>query len=100
MKIKKGDKVVVITGKDRGKTGTVAQAFPKTSRVLVDGVNLRKKHEKARGNRKGQIVERPAPLSISNVMILDPKSGKGTRIGIARKDGVRVRIAKKSGQEL
>lgn len=100
MKIKKGDKVVVITGKDRGKTGTVAEAFPKTNRVLVDGINMRKKHEKARGSRKGQIVERSTPLHVSNVMIADPKGGKGTRIGIVRKDGVRTRVAKKSGQEL
>jgi large subunit ribosomal protein L24 len=99
MKIKKGDKVVVIAGKDRGKTGTVAEAFPKASRVLIDGINMKKKHEKARGSRKGQIVERSVPLHVSNVMILDPKTGKGTRVGIARKDGARTRIAKKSGQE-
>lgn len=99
MKIKKGDKVVVITGKDRGKMGAVTEAFPKTNRVLVEGINMKKKHEKARGSRKGQIVERAMPVHVSNVMILDPKGGKGTRIGIVRKDGARTRVAKKSGSE-
>lgn len=99
MKIKKGDKVIVIAGKDRGKTGMVSEAFPKTNHVLVDGVNMKKKHEKARGNRKGQVVERAAPLHVSNVMILDPKTNKGTRVGIVRTDGVRTRVGRKSGSE-
>jgi len=99
MKIKKGDKVVVIAGKDAGKTGTVSTAFPKTNQVLIEGINLRKKHEKPRGNRKGQIVERAMPFHVSNVMIADPKGGKATRVGIIRKDGKRVRVAKKSGTE-
>lgn len=90
---------MVIAGKDRGKTGTVTEAFPRELKVLVDGVNMKKKHEKPRGNRKGQIVERAMPLHVSNVMIVDPKGGKRTRVGIVRKDGARVRIAKKSGQE-
>jgi large subunit ribosomal protein L24 len=99
MKIKKGDKVIVISGKDKGKAGVVSAAMPKDNKVLIEGVNLRKKHEKARGARKGQIVERAMPLHISNVMIADPKSGKGTRVGILRKDGVRSRVAKKSNTE-
>jgi large subunit ribosomal protein L24 len=99
MKIKKGDKVVVIAGKDAGKTGTVTRALPRENRVFVEGVNLRKKHEKPRGTAKGRIVEREASLHVSNVMITDPKSGKGTRVGIARKDGKRVRVAKKSKTE-
>lgn len=99
MKIKKGDKVIVIAGKDRGKTGTVAEAFPRRDQILVDGVNLKKKHEKARGTRKGQVVERAMPFHVSNVMILDPQTGKGSRIGIMRKDGKRIRVSKKSKTE-
>lgn len=99
MKIKKGDKVIIRAGKDRGKAGTVTEAFPKKDMVLVEGLNLRKKHQKPRGNRKGQVVERATPMHVSNVMIADPKSGKGTRVGISRKGGKRTRIAKKSGTE-
>ena len=102
MKIKKGDKVIVRSGKDKGKTGTVTAAFPKTSMVLVEGVNMKKKHQKPRGRnvRKGQIIEKALPIHVSNVMIVDPKSGKGTRVGISRKDGKRVRVTKKSKAEL
>lgn len=102
MKIRKGDKVVVISGKDRGKTGVVSRAFPAALRVLVDGVNIKKKHQKSRhGDKKGQMVEKALPIDISNVMLVDPKGGKRTRVGIAKKEkgGKRVRIAKKSGQE-
>lgn len=99
MKIKKGDKVIVISGKDAGKTGTVTRVLPREDRIFVEGVNVRTKHEKARGTQKGRIVERETPIHVSNVMIADPKSGKGTRVGIMRKDGKRVRIAKKSKTE-
>jgi large subunit ribosomal protein L24 len=92
--------VLVIAGKDRGKSGVVTEAFPRENRVLIDGINLKKKHEKRRGTRKGQIVERAMPIHVSNVAILDPKTGKGSRIGIRRKDGARVRVSKKSGTEL
>jgi large subunit ribosomal protein L24 len=102
MKIKKGDKVVVIAGKDKGKTGTVTTAFPKSNQVLIEGVNMKKKHQKARGRgaRKGQILEKALPIHASNVMIVDPKTGKGTRVGISRKGGKRVRVTKKSKAEL
>ncbi len=101
MKIKKGDKVIVVSGAEKGKTGTVTRALPKTSQVLIEGVNLRKKHEKSRqGGRQGQIVERATPLHVSNVMLLDPKSGKGTRVSIKRDNGKRARIAVKSKQEV
>jgi len=98
MKIIKGDKIIVIAGKDRGKTGTVSQAFPKTGMVLVDGVNMKKKHQKPRGRnaRKGQILEKSLPLHVSNVMVVDPKSGTRTRVGVIRKDGKRIRVTKKS----
>jgi len=101
MKIKKGDKVVVISGKDKGKTGTVTAAFPKENKVLVDGVNIKKKHQRPRrGGQKGQILDKGFPIHASNVMIVDPKSGKRTRIGITRKDGKRARITKKSQAEI
>lgn len=80
MKIKKGDKVIVITGKDSGKTGVVERAFPKENRVLVSGVNMRKTHERAkRSGAKGQMVEKSLPINASNVMLIDAKTGKGTR---------------------
>lgn len=101
MKIKKNDKVTVIAGKDKGKTGTVTLALPKTNQVIVEGVNIRKKHQKPRrGGQKGQIIEKSMPIHASNVMIVDPKSGKQTRVGIQRKDGKRTRITKKSKSEL
>lgn len=101
MKIKKGDKVVVISGKDKGKTGTVTAAYPREMKVLVDGVNIKKKHQKARrGGQKGQVVEKNFPIHASNVMIVDPKGGKGTRVSIVRKEGKRVRVTKKSQSEI
>lgn len=100
MKIRKGDKVIIITGTDKGKTGTVTTAFPKTNQVVVEGLNMKKKHQKPRGNRKGQIVERAMPLNVSNVMLVDPKTGKGTRVSITRKGDKRVRVAVKSRTEI
>jgi large subunit ribosomal protein L24 len=79
MKIKKGDKVIVITGKDAGKKGTVQRAFPQQTRVLVEGVHMVKVHERARGTKKGQIVEKAMPIHASNVMLVDSKTGKPTR---------------------
>ena len=100
MKIKKGDKVIVISGTDKGKTGTVTLAIPKSNQVVVEGLNMKKKHEKPRGNKKGQIVERAMPLHVSNVMIVDPKSGKGTRISFSTKGDKKVRVAVKSKAEV
>ncbi|MEK7132658.1 MAG: 50S ribosomal protein L24 [Patescibacteria group bacterium] len=101
MKLKKGDKVVVIAGKNRGTSGTIARALPKKNRVFIDGVNVVKKHRRPSGqNRKGQIVDKPMSIHISNVMLADPKGGKPTRIRIVRKNGVRERVAVKSGQEI
>jgi large subunit ribosomal protein L24 len=77
MKIKKGDKVIVISGKDKGKTGEVAHAYPKLNRVLILGVNVAKRHQRARKQgQKGQLIEKPMPIHVSNVMIVDPKKGK------------------------
>ena len=102
MKLKKGDKVVVIAGKDKGKTGTVARVLRAEGRVLIDGVNVVKRHRRAtRQGGKGQIIDMPVPLHASNVMLADPKSGKPTRIRFTRdKDGKKARIAVKSGQEI
>ncbi|WP_342753113.1 50S ribosomal protein L24 [Shouchella clausii] len=99
MHVKKGDKVVVITGKDKGKQGTVLEAYPKKSRVLVEGVNMVKKHAKpSQDNPQGGILNQEAPIHVSNVMPLDPKTGEVTRVGYKVENGKKVRIAKKSGE--
>ncbi len=102
MKLKKGDKVIVIAGKSKGEKGTIARVFPKDNSVLIDGVNLSTKHRRRTANaRKGQKVEIPMPINASNVMLADPKSGKPTRIKISRtKDGKRERVAVKSGESI
>ncbi len=98
MKIKKGDKVIVIAGKDKGATGVVLKAIPTEDRVVVEGVNIAKRHQKSRTTgQSGQIVDKTMPVHVSNVALVDPKGGKATRIGIKREDGKRVRVAKKSG---
>lgn len=97
MKIKKNDKVIVISGKDKGKTGSVESVFKKESKIIVSGINLRKVHKRAtRSDQKGQIVDKTMPIHVSNVMIVD-KNGKQTRVGLKKVDGKKVRIAKKSG---
>ncbi|WP_047981954.1 50S ribosomal protein L24 [Ornithinibacillus contaminans] len=101
MHVKKGDKVIVISGKDRGKTGTILEAYPKKDRVLVEGVNMIKKHAKpSQENPQGGILNQEAPIHVSNVMPVDPKSGKPTRVGHEVRDGKKVRIAKSSGEAL
>lgn len=102
MKLKKGDNVIVITGKDKGKKGKIVKVFPKENRVVVEGINKTKKHQRPRKtNEKGSILEISMPLHASNVLLVDPKTGKGTRIG-KKKIGEKtiVRIAKKSNQEV
>lgn len=107
MKIKKNDNVIVISGNYKGKTGKVLKVFKCEDRVIVEGVNLRKRHSKpTQKNPQGGITEKEAPIHVSNVMIIDPKTGKGTRIGkkiiIDDKTGKRksVRISKSSGEML
>jgi len=102
MKLKKGDKVIVIAGKSKGQSAAIARVLASDNMVLLDGINLVKRHRKPSAqNRKGQIVDISVPIHASNVMLLDPKSGKPTRIRIVRgKDGARQRVAVKSGQEL
>ena len=101
MKIKKGDKVIVISGKDRGTTGTVLRAIPAESKVIVEGVNIMKRHRRPTAkNRQGQIVEKPMPIHISNVAIAD-KDSKPSRIKIVRNEnGARERVATKSGNTI
>lgn len=97
MNIKKDDKVIVISGKDKGKTSKVIKAFPAENKVLVEGVNIKKKHQKpTRSGQKGQIVDKAFPIDVSNVMIVDPKSGKRTRVGKKLVGDKFVRVAKKS----
>lgn len=96
--IKKGDKVIVIAGANRGKTGDVLQVFPLKNRAIVEGVNIVKKHTKPSNDNPGGINEVAAPVHISNLMLVDPKSGKSTRIGRKEVDGKLVRYSKKSGE--
>ncbi|MFS8630688.1 MAG: 50S ribosomal protein L24 [Bacillales bacterium] len=101
MHVKKGDKVMVITGKDKGKTGVILAAFPKKQRVIVEGINIVKKHTKpSPANPQGGIIDIEAPIHVSNVMPLDPKTGEPTRVGYKIVDGKKVRYAKKSGEIL
>lgn len=101
MHVKKGDKVVVISGKDKGKQGTILEAYPKKNRVLVEGVNIVKKHSKpSQANPQGGILSLEAAIHVSNVMPLDPKSGKPTRVGYKIENGKKVRVAKISGETL
>jgi large subunit ribosomal protein L24 len=98
-KIKKGDKVVVLSGKDKGKTGEVVRSIPKDMKVVVSGVNVHARHRKAdQANPQGGIERKEAPLHISKVAIADPKSGKPTRVRFETKDGKKVRVAAKSGE--
>lgn len=97
-KIKKGDKVVVITGRDKGKSGEVFQVMPTEGRALVRGVNLVKRHTKQTAQTEGGIITKEAPIQLSNIAIADPKTGKPTRVGFKiMDDGRKVRVAKRSG---
>ena len=101
MHVKKGDKVKVLTGKDRGKEGVILEVFPKKDRVLVEGVNMVKKHaQPSQDNPQGGILNIEAPIHVSNVLPIDPKTGEPTRVGYEVRDGKKVRIAKKSGEPL
>ena len=107
MRIKTDDQVVVISGKDRGKTGKVLRTEPKKNRVFVEGLNIIKRHERPRSTgdmataSPGGIVEKEGPIHVSNVQVLDPKGNKGTRLGVRRTDeGKRVRVSRRSGEEV
>jgi len=101
MKIKKGDNVIVVSGKDKGKDGKVVRSFPVRDKVVIEGINIKKRHKKGRSTeQKGQIVEFAAPIHVSNVMIKDPKTGKPTRIGMKVDGKKKVRVSKRSGVEI
>ncbi len=101
MNLKKGDKVVVIAGKNKGKEGTISKILAKDNKVIVDGVNMIKRHKKGNGQESGSIIEMEGPIDASNVMIIDPKTKKATRIGhTTDKKGKKIRISKKSGESL
>lgn len=101
LKIKKGDKVVVLTGKDKGSEGEVLQVMPKESRVVVRGVNMVTKHKKPTQFSAGGIEKIEKSIHVSNVALADPKTGKATRVGYnVLKDGKKVRVAKKSGETI
>lgn len=96
MRLKKGDVVIVVSGKDKGKSGAITRVLPLVRKVLIDNVGVVKRHVGKRGRQSGHIIEAPRPIDVSNVMLKDPKGGKPTRVG--RADG--ARIAKKSGSTL
>ena len=101
MKIKKGDNVLIIAGKDKGRTDKIIKSFPKDLKVLVEGINLKKKHVRPkREGEKGQVVAIPAPLDISNVKLICPKCGKATRVGYAIEKDVKSRICKTCKQKI
>lgn len=101
MHVKKGDKVQVIAGKDKGNTGVILKALPKEDKVIVEGINKVKKHTKpSQTNQQGGIIEFEAPIHVSNVQILDPKTKQPTRVGYKVVNDKKVRFAKKSGEIL
>ena len=99
-KIRKGDRVVVVTGRDKGKQGEVLEVLREEARVRIQGVNMVKRHRRATQTDAGGIVSMEAPMHISNVAHIDPDSGKPTRIGYDNKDGKKIRIARRSGKAL
>ena len=100
-KIKKGDSVVVLSGKDKGRTGTVTQVLPKDGKVVVDGINVAARHRKpSQTNPQGGIDRSPAPMAICKVAVADPKDGKPTRVRFEERDGKKVRVAVKSGETI
>jgi large subunit ribosomal protein L24 len=101
-KLKRGDKVVIIAGKDKGKRGTVRRLVVKHDRVVVEGVNIVKRHQRARAQgQQSQILEKEAPIHISNVMLIDPNTDEPTRVTFRdREDGTKVRVGKRSGEDI
>ena len=98
-KIKKGDRVVILSGKDKGRTGEVVKAMPKENKVIVSGVNVHARHRKpSQLNPQGGIERKEAPLHVSNVAIADPKTGAPTRVRFEERDGKKVRVAAKAGE--
>ena len=100
-KIKKGDKVVVLAGRDKGKSGEVIEIRPKENRALVRGVNMVRRHQRQSATQEGGIISKEGPIHLSNIALEDPKDGKATRVGFKiLDDGKKVRIAKRSGEQI
>ena len=98
-KIRKGDKVVVLAGKDKGRSGEVLSVAPKDDKAIVRGVNMIRKHQKQSQSQEGGIISKEAPIHLSNIALADPKDGKPTRVGFQiQGDGKKVRVAKRSGE--
>lgn len=98
-KIRKGDNVVVLTGKDKGRTGEVLSVMPKDNRALVRGINMIVRHQRQTQAQEGGLIRKEAPIQLSNLAVADPKDGKPTRVGFRiEKDGTKVRVAKRSGE--
>ena len=98
-KIRKGDKVVVLTGKDKGRTGEVLSVQPTENKAIVRGINMIRRHQKQSQSQEGGIITKEAPIHLSNLALADPKDGKPTRVGfLIQKDGKKVRVAKRSGE--
>jgi len=101
MRLKKGDNVKIISGKDRNKTGKITHVFPEKDRIVVEGINVHKKHSRSKKQgQKGQIIQMPMPIHISNVMIVCSTCGKATRINIKKTEKEKIRTCKKCGGEL
>ena len=97
-KIRKGDKVVVLAGKDKGRSGQVLKVMPKENKALVAGVNVVRRHQRQSQTQEGGIISKEAGIDLSNLAIADPKDGKATRVGFEVRDGKKVRVAKRSGE--
>ena len=101
LKIRQGDRVVVLSGKDKGKEGVVSRALPDKGKVVVEGVNTAKRHTKSRSaTEAGGIKDKDMPVDVSNVALLSPKDGKATRVGFKVVDGKKIRICKRTGEEI
>jgi large subunit ribosomal protein L24 len=98
LKVRKGDNVVVVTGRDKGKSGSILRVMPEENRVVVQGVNMVKRHMRPSAQQQGGIVEKEAPIHVSNVALTDPKDNKPTRVGYKFVDGRRLRFARRSGE--
>ncbi len=100
-KIRKGDTVVVLAGKDKGRSGEVIKMMPKEDKALVQGVNMVKRHQRQTASQEAGIIAKEAPIHLSNLAVADPKDGKATRIGFKTlEDGTKVRVAKRSGEQI
>jgi len=99
-KIRKGDRVVVLAGKDKGRTGEVIKVSPKEDQAFVSGINIVKRHQRQTQTQEAGIVSKEAAIHLSNLAIADPKDGKPTRVGFVVKDGKKVRVAKRSGESI